>query len=144
RTDCRVEGAGVVATERTSTGGRVLSAGRIVHERVITQERVAEAEVAALSTIGSRLRRKRKHCDRHFDENWQNCCVFGLSQRIHGSSFLPPQSYVLVVCGSGRGEEPSGGKVLRLIQIRLAARVFEKTGSLSSQFGTSLNRRFKF
>jgi hypothetical protein len=35
-------------------------------------------------------------------------------------------------CGSGRGEEPSGAKVLRLIQIRLATSSFEKI-SLAGQ-----------
>src|SRR6266699_1786061 len=29
-------------------------------------------------------RRKPKAAERHGNENWQNCCVFGLSQRIHG------------------------------------------------------------
>jgi hypothetical protein len=35
-------------------------------------------------------------------------------------SFFFPAELIRWNCGSGRGEEPSGGKVLRLIQIRLA------------------------
>ena len=46
--------------------------------------------------------------------------VFELNRWIHGSSFLFLCYVDSVVCGSGRGEEPSGGNVLRLIQIRLA------------------------
>jgi hypothetical protein len=33
--------------------------------------------------------------------------------------FFFPAILILLVAGSGRGEEPSGGEVLRLIQIRL-------------------------
>jgi hypothetical protein len=56
----RVEVAGGVASERTSTGGRVCDAGGVEIERTITQKRVEAAEIAALSTTRSRLRRKRK------------------------------------------------------------------------------------
>jgi hypothetical protein len=45
---------------------------------------------------------------------------------IHGSSFLFPATLILELRGSGRGEEPSGGNVLRLIQIRLTTSSFEK------------------
>jgi hypothetical protein len=38
----------------------------------------------------------------------------------YGSSFICPPLIFCGGCGSGRDEEPSGGKVLRLIQIRLA------------------------
>src|SRR4030095_2562868 len=64
--------------------------------------------------------------ERQCDENCQNCCVFGLSQRIHGSSFLFPRYVDSASYGSGRGEEPSGASVLRLIQIRSTASSLEK------------------
>jgi hypothetical protein len=41
-------------------------------------------------------------------------------------SFFFPAELVFWDCGSGRDEEPSGEKVLRLIQIRLATPSFEK------------------
>ena len=42
--------------------------------------------------------------------------------------------------GSGRGEEPSGGKVLRLIQIRFSDAEFGKNlASLSNQFAAAVN-----
>src|SRR5437899_12689912 len=83
--------------------------------------------VAALLARGSRQRRKRKTGEHEWDENWQNCCVFELSQRIHGSSFLFPRYVDSAIRGSGRGEEPSGENVLRLIQIRLMTRVWKKS-----------------
>lgn len=60
------------------------------------------------------------------NENSQNCCVFGLSQRLHGSSFLFPGYVDSAIAGSGRGKEPSGRSVLRPIQIRLTISSFEK------------------
>ena len=42
-------------------------------------------------------------------------------------SFFFPAELILRNCGSGRSEEPSGGNVLRLIQIRLPA-LYTKTG----------------
>jgi hypothetical protein len=57
----------------------------------------------------------------------QNCCFSELSQRIHGPSiFLFPTELTFWDCGSGRGEEPSGENVLRLIQIRLMASSLER------------------
>src|SRR5437667_12093699 len=49
-----------------------------------------------------------------------------------GSSFLFlfPAELILWTCGSGRGEEPSGENVLRLIQIRLTTPSFEKIRSI--------------
>jgi hypothetical protein len=49
-----------------------------------------------------------------------------------GSSFLFPAEWILWNCGSGRGEEPSGGNVLRLIQIRLMRAVYTKTAPILS------------
>ena len=40
--------------------------------------------------------------------------------------FFFPRYVDSAIRGSGRGEEPSGGNVLRLIQIRLAMSRFEK------------------
>jgi len=40
--------------------------------------------------------------------------------------FLFPAELLFRTCGSGRGEEPGGGKILRLIQIRLTTPSFEK------------------
>ena len=48
-----------IVKERIEAVGRVVAAGRVVHECVITQERVAVDQVAAVLTNGSRLRRKR-------------------------------------------------------------------------------------
>jgi hypothetical protein len=42
------------------------------------------------------------------------------------TTFFFPAELILWNCGSGRGEEPSGGDVLRLIQIRLATASFAK------------------
>jgi hypothetical protein len=39
------------------------------------------------------------HIPRQCDENWQNCFVFGLSQWIHGSSFLFPRSVESWIAG---------------------------------------------
>ena len=48
-------------------------------------------------------------------------------------------------CGSGRDEEPSGGKALRLIQIRLATPSFEQISAARQvQIVASANRRFEF
>jgi hypothetical protein len=58
--------------------------------------------------------------------------------------FLFPAELIIGVAGSGRGEEPSGGKVLGLIQIRLSAAEFsENYGGLSSQSRASACRRFQ-
>jgi hypothetical protein len=63
---------------------------------------------------------------------------------MHGSSFLFPRCVDSVVCGSGRGEEPSG-EMFRLIQTRLSDAEFEKNvANLSNQFAASANRRFEF
>jgi hypothetical protein len=104
----RVEEAGRIAKERFKTDRRVGAAGCVRTERLITQERVEVADVAAFLTNRLRCRRQRKPGERQCDENWQNCCVFGLSQRIHGSSFLVPRYVDSAIRGSGRGEEPSG------------------------------------
>jgi hypothetical protein len=56
--------------------------------------------------------------------------VFYLKQLIHGSSFLFPAWLDFWSRGSGRGEEPGGEEVLRLIQIRLATRILKKSGQL--------------
>jgi hypothetical protein len=45
--------------------------------------------------------------------------------------FFFPRWADFVGCGSGRDEEPSGGKVLRLIQIRLATLSLRKIVRLS-------------
>ncbi|PYI96139.1 MAG: hypothetical protein DMF00_15255, partial [Verrucomicrobia bacterium] len=51
---------------------------------------------------------------------WQNC-RFTLNQWLHMISlFLFPLSLVVGTAGFGRGEQLSGQKFLRLIQIRLA------------------------
>ena len=55
-----IAGAFCVTRKRTSPDCRVRDARGVVHERVITQERVASAEVTVLSTNRSRLRRKHK------------------------------------------------------------------------------------
>src|SRR6266478_3166346 len=56
-----------------------------------------------------------------------------------------PAELLLWNCGSGRDEEPSGGKVLRLIQIRLTIpKSGENYASLSSQFAATPNCRFEF
>jgi len=56
-----------------------------------------------------------------------------------------PAELLLWNCGSGRDEEPSGGKVLRLIQIRLTTPKSEENyASLSSQFAATPNCRFEF
>ena len=60
-----------------------------------------------IKRLGEKLRRERKASERQCDENWRNCFVFGLSQWIHGSSFLFPRYVDSAVRGSGRGEEPS-------------------------------------
>jgi hypothetical protein len=58
--------------------------------------------------------------------------------------FLSFPRYVdSVIRGSGRGEEPSGGNVLRLIQIRRSS-VWRKLRQLVKQKTASPNRRFKF
>jgi len=58
--------------------------------------------------------------------------------------FLSFPRYVdSVIRGSGRGEEPSGGNVLRLIQIRRSS-VWRKLRQLVKQKMASPNRRFKF
>ena len=59
-TDC-------IGFERISTDGRVRVTGGVVHERVIAKDRVADA-VAALLTIRSRLRCKRKAGEREWNE----------------------------------------------------------------------------
>ena len=59
---------------------------------------------------GSSGRRKRKADERQCDENWQNCYVFGLSQWLHGSSFLFLRYVDCAISGSRRDEEPSGEK----------------------------------
>ena len=47
-------------------------------------------------------------------------------------------------CESGRGEEPSGGNVLRLIQIRLATPSLERIWPVcQDKIAASTNRRFK-
>src|SRR5438128_12665909 len=47
--------------------------------------------------------------------------------------------------GSGGDEEPSGGNVLRLIQIRVVPPSLEKTSpAVKHNRATSRNRRFKF
>ena len=77
-----VVAAGCVAKERSKTDGRVVEASGIQNERVITQERVAVAEVAALLTNSSRLRHKRKAGQRQEDE--QECDRPPLaSQAVH-------------------------------------------------------------
>src|SRR5947207_9328772 len=54
--------------------------------------------------------------------------------------FLPfPRCIDSVDCGSGRGEELSGGHVLRLIRIRLATLSFEKN-SIASQVNSPAAR----
>jgi len=50
-----------------------------------------------------------------------------LNQWIHGSSFLFPRYVDSVIRGFGRGEEPSGANVPRLIRIRLATPSLEKS-----------------
>ncbi len=56
-----------------------------------------------------------------------------------------PATLLLWNCGSGKGEEPSGGNVLRRFQIRLATVEFRKNlVRLSSQFAATPNRRFEF
>jgi len=42
-------------------------------------------------------------------------------------SFFFPAELILRNCGSGRGEEPSGGSVLRLIQTRLIESLFYRS-----------------
>jgi hypothetical protein len=61
---------------------------------------------------------ERGHGSNQCDENWQSCCVLGLSQRMHGPSFLFPRYVDSAIRGSGRGEEPRGANVLGLIRIR--------------------------
>jgi hypothetical protein len=76
-------------------------------------------------------------------------CVFGLSQRIHGSSFLFPRYVDSVIRGSGRGEEPSGANVPSLIRIRLnafdwfAAIVVSQENRFRNIPATVRNRRFR-
>ena len=59
----RVEAAGCVALERTTTDSRVEVAG-VVQERIITEEGVPVDGIAALLTNRSCLRQKRKADDR--------------------------------------------------------------------------------
>src|SRR6266849_2878622 len=121
----RVPEAGCVAKERIGTGGCVATAGGIAKERVKTDGRVigamcgveAEKRILTLSGVEEgiasvrwrinrpRRRRERKTGERQCDEN---CCVFGLSQRIHGSSFLFARYVDSAIRRSGKGEEPSG------------------------------------
>ena len=110
----------VVLLKSAKTDGRVEVAGCEAKERIITLSGVVVG-IASVRWRGNRLR---------FGESAKQpsvramrtgrVVVFGLNQRIHGSSFLFPRYVDSVNCGSGRGEEPSGANVLRLIQIRLA------------------------
>jgi hypothetical protein len=55
-----------------------------------------------------------------------------------------PASLHFSNCGSGGGEEPGGGNVLRLIQIRLATPSLRKSHPLVKlNPASSANRRFK-
>jgi len=67
-----------------------------------------------------------------------------LNQWIHGSSFLFSAELILWNRGSGRGEEPGGARVLRLIQIRLATPVLKNLAFSSSTIATITYRRFEF
>jgi hypothetical protein len=59
-------------------------------------------------------------------------------------SFLfPRQALILQFCRSRRGEQPSGGKVLRLIQDRLRDEFGKNLAFLSNQFAVSTDRRFQ-
>ena len=66
-TDGHVLLAGGVGIKREASDGRVPRAGDVENERLVTQERVV-ANVAALVTNRSRLRRKRKPCEREREE----------------------------------------------------------------------------
>jgi hypothetical protein len=81
--------AGCVALQRIKPHRRIVSTSRETKERIVTLSGVL-VWIASIPCWGhpSRLRRKRKAGEHQCDEHWQNCCVFGLSQRIHGSSFL--------------------------------------------------------
>jgi hypothetical protein len=58
---------------------------------------------------------------------------------------LFPRYVDSVVWGLGRGGEPRGAKVLRLIPTRLSHGEFGKNvANLSNQFAASANRRFEF
>jgi hypothetical protein len=122
----RVAGAECIAKKRTTTSGRVIDACCVVNERIVTEKRVASADDASLLTSRSRLRRKRKARERQCDENWRNCCVFGLSQWIHNSSSLFPRSVEFWIAGPEETKNQRG-KVLRLIRIRLATLSLQKS-----------------
>src|SRR5262249_31977810 len=67
-----------------------------------------------------------------------------LNWRMNVSIQSFPLSSPLVAsvdCGSGRGEEPSGVKVLRLIQDRLSAAEFEKISTASQENSATTNHR---
>jgi len=68
-----------------------------------------------------------------------------VNQRIHGSSFLFPRYVDFAIRGFGRGEEPSGANVLRLIRIRLSDAESGKIslGCQAAKAATA-NRRFQF
>src|SRR5678815_1748258 len=97
----RVVEPGGVRSESTTTDCCVAFAAGVAQKRVSTQEGVGVEKVAAFSANGPRLRRKPKAAERYCHENWQNCCVFGLSQRIHDSSFLFPRYIGSTIRGSG-------------------------------------------
>jgi len=65
---------------------------------------------------------------------------------VDSSIFLSfPAALLFWNCGSGRDEEPSGGKALRLIRIRYNDVEFGKNlAKQSRQFAASANLQFEF
>ena len=112
----RILGASGVVVERVIAHGRIVQASRETKKRIFALSSVLTG-IASVRRWVNRLHswRKRKADERECDENWPNCCVFGLSQRIHGSSFLFPRYVDSVLWGLGRGAEPSGANVPCLV-----------------------------
>src|SRR5439155_8477503 len=120
----RVIDALVAVTERSGTDSRIIAAAAHTDQRLKTDRGIVfsagngQESILALGGVpagitsiwrwidGSGLRRKRKADE--CDENWQNCCVFGLSQRIHGSSFLFPRYVDSAIRGSRRAKNLAG------------------------------------
>src|SRR4030095_12819503 len=111
RTNRSVTAAVGVGKERIKANGRVHDASGEAKKRIIARRRVT-AGIAAIRRWENRLRcgREPKASERQCHEKWQNCCFFGLSQRIHGSSFLSsPAELLSRIAGREEAKNPAGG-----------------------------------
>src|SRR5439155_24530289 len=105
----RVIDALVAVTERSGTDSRIIAAAAHTDQRLKTDRGIVfsagngQESILALGGVpggitsiwrwiaGSGLRRNGKAVE--CDDNWQDCRVFGLSQRLHGS-YVPFPRYV--------------------------------------------------